>query len=108
VAEAGAAAVDLVAAAGMGLAEAVGVDLAAGTGPAEVEGFTGSLPMDWVAAVVFMGLLLMVAWLTWVMDGAAMHWALTAFQLIHMDLLVTPRAATAINSLPIMAVTITR
>jgi len=101
--------VDLVAAAGMGLAEAVGVDLAAGTGSAEAEGFTGSLPMDWVAAAVgFTGLLLMVAWLTWVMDGAAMHWALTAFQLIHMDLLVTPRAATAINSLPIMAVTITR
>jgi len=52
----------------------VGVDLAAGvgTGLAEAVGFTGLLPMDWVAAG-FMGLLPMVAWPTWGMGGVAMH-----------------------------------
>jgi hypothetical protein len=50
----------------------LGVDLAAGVGMGLAEA-VGLLPMDWVAAVGFMGLLPAGAWPTWGMGGVAMH-----------------------------------
>ena len=58
-------------------------------------------------AVHIMDLLPVVAWPPWVMGGVSMHRALMGgLTRIH-HLLVTPRAATLINSLRIISVTIT-
>jgi hypothetical protein len=83
-------AVGVVAAAGVEVAVevAAGVEAVAITGAVGLPGFTAGVAAGMAEAVDTMGLLPMVAGPTWVMDGVAMHRALTACT--HADLPVTP------------------